>query len=151
MIALTTDMREMDLASRILPNAGSPYRIKAAHLSGNALSSLIRAGCRVIPSATRLHSPGSVDRSAPNHSLLITRASRFLPANNPIPEAPWIDLQRVAHLLEREGPVSAVFENPQPSFPEFLLPGRMMCSEIALKTSQRIDKDAGHQTHDRLE
>ena len=42
-------------------------------------------------------------------------------------------------------------ENPEPSFPEFLLSVPLMRIEITLKTSHRIGKDAAHQAHDRLD
>src|ERR1700720_4035207 len=59
------------------------------------------------------------------------------------------DSQRVAYLLERYRPVFDIVKNPGLSFPEFPLPGGIMCFEITLKTSHRINQDGGHQTHDR--
>jgi hypothetical protein len=101
-------------------------------------------------SAARLHSLCNVDWGAANSALPLTGASFFLPANNPIPQAKVIDLQGVAHGPEREGSVSPVVENPEPRFLELLPSAWMARFEIVLKTSHRIDKDAGHQAHDRL-
>ena len=105
----------------------------------------------VMRSATRSQSAGDVDRRTPNHPLLLTRAPVSLPANNPIPQAMRIDLQRVAHALKRERPIFPIVENPELSFPEFLASARMTRFEITLETSHRVDKDAGHQPHDRLD
>ena len=74
-----------------------------------------------------------------------------MPASNPVSQAAWIDLQRLAHALEGKRSVSPIVENPQLSLPEFLPSMRMTRFEISLETSHRIDKDAGHQPHDRLE
>jgi len=104
----------------------------------------------VMVSAARLHSLSDVDRGATNHALPLTGASFFLPANNPISQARWIDLQRVAHGPERERSGSPVVENPEPSFPELLPSAWMARFEVVLKTSHRIYKDAGPQAHDRL-
>jgi hypothetical protein len=81
----------------------------------------------------------------------LTREFVFLPVTNPISEGAWIYFQRVAHTLERERSVSVVVENPELSFPEFLPSGRLKRSVIALKTSHRIDQQARHQAHDRLD
>lgn len=101
-------------------------------------------------SAPRLHSLGNVDWGATNLALPLTGASFFLPAHNPISQATGIDLQRVAHGPEREGSGFPVVENPEPSFRELLPSASMARFEVVLKTSHRIDKDAGHQAHDRL-
>ncbi len=100
---------------------------------------------------TRRYSASNVDRRAPNHSLLITGTPVFLPAKNPLPQAARIDLQRVAHALERKRSASLVVENPELSFPEFLPSVGTTRFKTMLKTSDRIDKDAGHQPHDRLD
>jgi hypothetical protein len=101
-------------------------------------------------SAARLHSRCNFNRGAANSALLLTGGSFFLPANNPIPQAKMIDLQGVAHGSERERSGSTVVENPKPRFPELLPSACMARFEIVLKTSHRIDKDAGHQAHNRL-
>jgi len=98
-----------------------------------------------------LHSAAGVDRRAPNHSRLISGASVFFPVKNQISQAAWIDTQGIAHFHERERSLSLVMENPEPSFPEFLLSVPLMRIEITLKTSHRIGKDAAHQAHDRLD
>jgi hypothetical protein len=97
-----------------------------------------------------LDSLGNVDRGATNHALPLTGASLFPPANNPISQATRIDLQRIAHGPERKRSGSPVVENPEPSFPELLPSAWMARFEVVLKTSHRIDKDAGYQAHDRL-
>jgi hypothetical protein len=104
----------------------------------------------VMLSAARLHSLCNVDRGAANTSLPLTGASFFLPANNPISQAKVIDLQGVAHGSERERSGSPVVENPEPRFPELLPSVWMVRFEVVLKTSHRVDKDAGHQAHNRL-
>jgi hypothetical protein len=103
------------------------------------------------PFSERLHSPGDCNRRAPNHSLPVTGAPVVLPANNPTPQAVWIDLQPIAHALERKRSVTPVFENPELSFTELLQPVRMTRGEITLKTSHRVDQDAGHQAPNRLD
>ena len=85
-----------------------------------------------------------------NHALPLTGASSFLPTHNPISQATWIDLQRVAHGPEGERSGSPVVENPELSFPGLLPSAWMARFEVVLKTSHRIDKDTGHQAHDRL-
>ena len=100
--------------------------------------------------AVRLHSPSNFDRRTTNHALPLTGASFFAPANNPVSQGNLIDLQGVAHGLERERSGSPVVEDPEPGFPELLPSARMARFEIVLKTSHRIDKDTGHQSFDRL-
>jgi hypothetical protein len=106
---------------------------------------------RSSPFPTRLHSATNVDRRASNHSRLLARTSVFFPVNNQMPQATWIDSQRIAHVLERERSVSFVVEKPEPRFPEFLLSFSLTRFEVPLKTSQRIGKDPAHQAHDRLD
>ena|SRR5271166_5025617 len=48
----------------------------------------------------------NTSRASPYTMLQFSVTSVFLPANNPIAQAPWIDLQRVAHALERERSVA---------------------------------------------
>ena len=105
----------------------------------------------ILCSVTRRYCACDVDRRAPNHSLLFAGASAFLPAKNPLPQAARIDLQRLAYALERKRSVSLVVEKPALSFSEFLPSVRTSRFRITLKTSDCIDKDAGHQTHDRLD
>jgi len=63
----------------------------------------------------------------------------------------WIDLQGIAHILERERSVGLVMEKPEPGFSIFLSPACTFRVEITLKTSDRIGKDAAHQAHDRFD
>lgn len=100
--------------------------------------------------AARLHSPSNFDRRTTNHALPLTGASFFAPANNPVSQRNLIDLQRVAHGLERERSGSPVVEDPEPGFAELLPPAWMARFEIVLKTSHRIYQDAGHQAFDRV-
>jgi len=100
--------------------------------------------------AARSHPLRDVDWGSTNYPLPLTGASFFLPANNPISQTTWIDLQRVAHRAERERSCTPVVENPEPSLQELLPSACIARFEIALKTSHCIDKDAGHQAYYRL-
>ncbi len=104
----------------------------------------------VLVCAARLHSPSNFDRRTTNHALPLTGASFFAPANNPVSQGNSIDLEGVAHGFERERSGSPVVEDPEPSFPELLPSTSIVRFEIVLKTSHRIDQDAGHQAFDRL-
>jgi hypothetical protein len=75
----------------------------------------------------------------------------LLPAKKPIPDAARIDLQRIAHALERERSAFLVREDPESRCPKFLLFGCLTRVEINLKTSHRVGEDYEHQAPERLD
>jgi hypothetical protein len=86
-----------------------------------------------------------VDWNTSRHWRLVDGAPVILPANNQIPQPTGINFQHAAHVFERERAAPFVLENPELSFPEFLLSAPMTAFEITLKASQRINQDGVHQ------
>ena len=100
-------------------------------------------------SAARSRSLRQVDRRAPRRSV-ISGAPVILPTNNQIPQPTRINSQHVTHVFERKKAASPVLENPELSFPEFLLSAPVTDFEITLKASQRITQDGVHEAQHRL-
>src|ERR1700726_411728 len=96
----------------------------------NRLSFMATSSLTLCPSAAWSGSRCDVNRKAPSHSLRVTGAHVFLPANNRSPQATGINSQRVAYVFEGERSGSLVLENPELSLSEFPPPMGMARCEI---------------------
>jgi hypothetical protein len=91
-----------------------------------------------------------LSRRNPHHWRPFAGEPFLPPAKKPIPDAARIDLQRVTHALEENGPPPSS-EDPESRFPKFLLFGCLTRVEINLKRSHRIGEDCEHQAPERLD